>query len=155
MEKQEEKILSTDEELAEVIEVMQGEVIVSMQRKGGCKSCSMSALCMGGASKKEFSVKTDMELVKGDIVKLNISPSSRMLSSLIVFILPIVFLILGYFIIKLVLKMQEDFAVFGSLLTMLLSIFVLKYADKKLSNKISVEIIEKITSDKCEEMVSK
>jgi len=141
----------TDDETAIVCEVLENEVLVEMERKGGCSSCSMNVLCMGGANQKRFKVQTTLKLSKGDAVRLNISPASRLLSSFIVFVVPVLMLIVGYYFVKLILKMPEDAAVFGSLLTMLFSVIILKIADKKFSSKIKVEIVEKIVKEQSDE----
>ena len=134
----------SEETIATVLAVSGNEVTVEIEKKGACKSCSINMLCMGSSNKTVFSVKSDQVLYPGDIVKLHISPGSRLLSSFIVFIFPIILIVTFYFVARLILSLSEDYAILSSLTGLLLSGIIIKIIDTKLANKINVKITERL-----------
>lgn len=80
-----------------IVTALNGNIAsVEMQRGGGCKSCAMRGMCFAKNTPAVFNIETSLPLEAGDQVLLEITPKSRILSSLLIFILPVVFLGLGY-----------------------------------------------------------
>lgn len=126
-----------------VIEQFEDEVLIEVKRKGSCKNCSVNMLCMGNSEKVRFKVKKpSFSLSTGDEVYIEIAPGDRLFSSFILFIFPILTMVLFYFIIKGLLSLSEDTAIFGSLAGLLVSGIVIKIIDRKTSNKVMVKITE-------------
>ncbi len=124
-----------------IIETLDNDVLVEVQRKGSCKNCSVNMLCMGNSEKIRFNVKKPSFAVSpGDHVFLEIAPADRIFSSFVLFIFPILAMLLFYVIIRYALALSEDFAIFGSLLGLLLSGVVIKMIDNLASKKVMVKI---------------
>ena len=138
------EIEELEDEIAIVKEVFSDEVLVQIERKGACRSCSMNMLCMGRENKAEFRLKKELELQPGDRVKLLITPESRLISSFLIFIFPIIMMLIFFLTARYLIKLTETLSIFISLLGLLISAFIIKYVDKKCAGKIRVEIAEKV-----------
>lgn len=124
-----------------IVETSGEEVLVEVQRKGSCKNCSVNMLCMGNSEKVSFKVKKpDFAVSSGDLVYLEIAPTDRLFSSFVLFIFPILAMLLFYFLIRHALGLSEDFAIFGSLLGLLLSGIVIKLIDNLAAKRVMVKI---------------
>jgi len=133
-----------EEEIAIVKEVGDDDVLVQMERKGACRSCSLNMLCMGNSSKAEFRLKSELTLKPGDRVKLNITPESRIISSFLIFIFPILMMVLFFVMARYLFGIGETVSILISLIGLLLSGIIIKIFDRMSSEKISVEIVEKV-----------
>ncbi len=138
------EIEQAEEEIAVIKEVFDDEVLIQIERKGACRSCSLNMLCMGGENKAEFRIRTALNLKPGDRVKLNIKPESRLISSFLIFVFPILMMIIFFVTAHYLLSLSEGISIVISLAGLLFSGFIIKYIDKKSSEKISVEIVEKL-----------
>ncbi|MDD2332306.1 MAG: SoxR reducing system RseC family protein, partial [Candidatus Cloacimonetes bacterium] len=130
------------EDLAIVKSVAGKSVTVQIERGGGCKSCSMQGLCLSKSTPAEFVVVSDLELAPGDQVQLEIGPGSRVLISLLVFLLPVLALFAGYLITAAFLS--ELYAALSGFALMALSFLLIRYIDKKCGNKLSIRIGRKM-----------
>ncbi|MBW6515681.1 MAG: SoxR reducing system RseC family protein [Candidatus Cloacimonetes bacterium] len=138
------KIEALEDEIAIVKEVYDDEVLIQIERKGTCRSCSMNMLCMGRENKAEFRVPSKLSLKVGDRVKLHISPASRMISSFLIFIFPIIMMLLFFLTARYLLGLSENLSILSSFLGLLVSGIIIIYADRKSADKIRVEILEKV-----------
>ncbi|HNQ43739.1 MAG TPA: SoxR reducing system RseC family protein, partial [Candidatus Cloacimonadota bacterium] len=64
-------------------------VTVEIQRGGGCKSCSMRGFCFSKSTPAVFHLESDLPLQIGDTVELDISPTGRVLASVLIFGIPV------------------------------------------------------------------
>jgi len=129
---------------AEVIEVFKGGVVVEMEKSGSCDSCAIHGVCAGSDKTFRHRLKTDMPLKKGDLLELTISSEIKILSSFVVFILPVLSMILFYFLAKFALGVSENFSILISFAGLLLSGIFIYVLDKKFADKIKFEIIRKV-----------
>lgn len=132
------------EDIALVIEVNSDSALVELEKKDTCKSCSASMFCMGSGSAKRFSVKTTQALKPGDRVKLNITSGTRLFSSFVVFILPVILMIIFYVGGKYLFTLSEDWSVFSAIIGLLFSGFIIILVDRKLGGKLKIEVVEKL-----------
>ncbi len=132
------------EDIAVVTAVKGRSVTVEIMPGGGCKDCSMGHVCGAQGKKIQHQIKTDLNLAVGDQVKIFVSPGVKLLSSLVIFILPIFDLILFYCIAKFVFLLSENFSIVIGLVGFLLSGILIKVLDKIYAEKINFEILEKI-----------
>jgi len=132
------------EDRAKVIDLFPGGVVIEIEKSGSCNSCAISGVCGGADSSFVHRLKTDMKLDLGDIIEISISSGVKLLSSFIVFILPILSMILFYFIAKFAIKLPENFAILISFVGLLLSGFAIYILDKKFAKKIHFEIIGRV-----------
>jgi positive regulator of sigma E activity len=130
--------------IATVKHVAGNEVTLEVEKKGACKSCAINMLCMGSENKTVFTLKSNLDLKAGDRVRLHISTGSRLLSSFVVFIFPIIVMVCFYFMARYMFSLKEDYAIISSIFGLLLSGLLIKIIDIKLADKIDVKIIERI-----------
>lgn len=140
-----EEIEQIEDETAVIKEVFDGEVLIQVERKGACRNCSMNMLCMGNENRVEFRIKTNLSLQPGDKVKLHIKPESRLISSFVIFIFPVLMMLFFFSLSRYLFRLPESHSILVSLAGLLISGFVIKYVDKKTADKVSVEIIEKVS----------
>ncbi len=130
------------EDLGTVKEVIGETVRVEVIRGSGCKSCSLHGFCFTESTPAVFHLESKLELQAGDLVRLDIAPKHRVLSSFLVFMMPIVFLFAGYAIASLFLSELVSaiigFAALG------LSFLPMRVVDKRLGKALSVHIAEKV-----------
>jgi len=76
-------------------------VIVNLDMLADCKTCALSKTCLTTSNCNNLIEAICYEDVRvGDIVYVKISPLKRIVFSLLIFFVPIIFLFLSYFIIK-------------------------------------------------------
>jgi positive regulator of sigma E activity len=132
------------EDTAIVKECGDGYAVIEIQKTESCKSCGMNSICGKGASNSQCRVKTDILLNPGDRVKIYVSGGIRIISSLILFIFPILMMIIFYLIAKYVMHFTENFSILSSFLGLLLSGISIYLIDKKLADKVNIVIVEKV-----------
>ncbi len=136
-----------DEELAiedvGIVTAVNGSTVsVEMQRGGGCKSCAMRGMCFAKNTPAIFNIETTMPLEPGDNVILEVSPKARILSSLLIFILPIVFLGIGYAIASVF--FTELVAALIGIAFLGLGFGMIHFVDKLIGKDLSVTIGRKL-----------
>lgn len=130
------------EDTGKVVKVLGKDVWVEVQRSGGCKSCAMRGMCFKKSTPAVFHLSSDLPLNEGDLVTLEIAPGTRVMSALLIFALPLVFLFAGFIIAAQFLTELGAVAVaFGA---MGLSFFIMRFCDRKLGANLRVEIGKKI-----------
>lgn len=118
------------------------QITVELIRGGGCKSCSMQGLCFRKSTPAVFHLLSDLPLQVGDSVQLEISPAGRTLASLLIFGLPLLMLFAGFLIASL--WLVEPAAVACGFGCMALSMFLLRWLDKKIGSKLEIRIAGKL-----------
>ncbi len=121
-----------------------GFATIIVGRTGSCDSCMINGLCMGKNKTIEHKIKTDLPLKAGDCVHLEIAPASRIMSSFVVFIFPILMMMVFFAISRYAFHLAEAMSIIISLVGLILSGVVIYWFDKKMGDKIRVEIIEKL-----------
>ena len=126
-------------EMGKVIAKEDSGIQIEMITQEGCRACAMSRVCSKG--KKRFFIPTTEDFAIGDIVEVEVSANSRIFSSFVVFIIPVIFMIAFYFISKLF--FSEDISVGFAILGILVSFFFIKFLDKKVEDRLDVKILRK------------
>ena len=134
-------------ERATVIEVKNGEVLIEIEQGGSCDSCAIHGVCSGQNRSFQHRIKTDMKLEKGDIIEVEISSGVKLLSSFLVFIMPVLFMILFYFVARYAVKLPENFAILASFCGLLISGLVIYFADKRFAVKVHFEVTGKVNHE--------
>jgi positive regulator of sigma E activity len=132
------------EDTAIVVETTPDGVLVELEKNETCGSCSASLFCMGSGSTKRFKVKTSLDLQPGDRVVLNISSGTRLFSSFIVFIMPVLLMLIFYAVGRFLFSLNEQWSVFVSIMGLLVSFFLVIIIDRRVENKLNVEIADKL-----------
>ncbi len=90
-----------EKESARVVEAHDdGKVIVEMEQKGACHTCALKPFCgdQGNNLRRVVAAVDPLGVKKGQIVTLKQSPRGKIKAAFILFIIPILFLIGGYFL---------------------------------------------------------
>ncbi|MCX5751498.1 MAG: SoxR reducing system RseC family protein [Candidatus Saganbacteria bacterium] len=91
---------------------------------GGCKNCSCA--CQGKSGPKILQAINEINAKVGDKVEVEISSPKLLGAFLLVYILPILFLFLGYWIVSLV-TADEGLKIFGGFLGLALGLLLVKF----------------------------
>ena len=131
-------------EIAIVKEIIDNHILVEMEQSGSCETCAMGGVCHTNDKSVMHKIKTDLKVIIGDKLQIEVSPKLRILSFFIIFIFPIFTMIIAYLIAKFVFHLKEDFAVIASLFGVLFSGLVIYFIDKKYADKLELKIIKKL-----------
>ena len=131
------------EDACTVIAVNGRKVTVEVCSTDGCKACSMNGFCGAGHKDRYFTIETDVPVKVGDKVVLKIYGGSEVISSLILFLLPILFMIFGFVLGKFILHYSEGTSTLISIGGLALSFFVVRLIDYLYGKKISMDIVSK------------
>ncbi len=140
------------EEIGEIIEINEDKVKLAIDYKKKCDSCN---ICGGlsGSSKKfiEIENKTDEELHIGDLVCFGIEEKKSVLASFIVYILPLIFSILGYFLgvslfpdEKFIINGENIAGIICAIITLIITFIVIFLLKKRFAKSFSIKILNKI-----------
>ncbi len=132
------------EDLAVVKEYKNGYAFIEIQKTDSCKSCGMNAICGKGSKNSRCKVKTDLDLKPGDVVEIYISAGVKVVSSLIIFIFPILMMIAFYLLAKFVFKFNENFSILSSFTGLLISGIIIYITDKLLTEMVNIVIVNKV-----------
>lgn len=125
-----------------IVRAMSGNIAtVEIERGGGCKNCGMHGFCMKNVA-TEFEITTDLPLQPGDRVLLDVSPSGRILASLLIFGLPLAFLFIGFLAASQ--WMSELLSILVGFAAMALSFIIVRLVDSKFGNKMDIRIARKL-----------
>ncbi|PKN72487.1 MAG: hypothetical protein CVU50_06410 [Candidatus Cloacimonetes bacterium HGW-Cloacimonetes-3] len=125
-----------------IVKAVHGDkVTVEIERGGGCKSCAMHGLCLKNIP-AEFELLTELTLIPGDRVLLDISPTGRVLASLLIFGLPLLFLFVGFIVTRQ--WLSELLSIFNGFAAMALSFLIVRLADSKFGKKLDIRIMRKL-----------
>ncbi len=118
------------------------KVTVELERGGGCKSCAMQGMCFSKGKPAVFELETDLILVPGDRVTIEVSPRTRIISSLLIFLMPVVFLFIGYMVAA---KFLTELASIGiGFLAMAGSFMIVRIVDKRMGNHLDIRLGAKV-----------
>lgn len=132
------------EDMAVVKEIRKGEVLIEIPKSESCDSCAAHGICHQADTPRQHWVRSDLLLEEGDYVRIFLSPALKITSSLIVFLLPVLVMLIFYLIPKFLIHTSENTAILISILSLGLSGLVIYLLDKSWGKKIKFEIIEKL-----------
>lgn len=136
--------MDNHEDIAVVIKTEGNFVYVEVERTGSCEGCAVSVICNANDKTILHKIKTDLKLIIGDRVQVNIAPSLRIFSSFVVFIIPILTMLSFYLISKYLFILNEDLSIVISMFGLLLSGLFIYIIDKIFANKLSFKITKKL-----------
>lgn len=113
-------------------------ITVEICKSGGCKTCSMHGVCGSNNTPVILHFETDDVYHIGDKVIVSVSSGVRILSSVIVFVFPLLALF-GFFLLG-----RSFTSELGAILTgfagMLLAFIVVKLIDKRIAKHINFQL---------------
>lgn len=120
------------------------KILVKLFERSGCSDCAMASLCSLGKTEGEVVEALGNNLSPGDKVKVTEGEGKLILFAFLLFILPLIFFVLGYVIFKNFLKGDLLPALLGFAL-MVVYFFILGFFEKKLKNKFLIPRAYKIS----------
>ena len=136
--------MDNHEDIAVVRKIEGYFVHLEVERTGSCDGCAVSGICNTSVKTILHKIKTDLKLVIGDRVHVNIAPSLRVFSSFVVFIIPILTMLSFYLTSKYLFALNEDLSIVISMFGLLLSGLFIYIIDKIFANKLSFKITKKL-----------
>ena len=121
------------EEIGTVLKIEENFAYVEVQKGSECKACSVKEACPDSAQEgyKVVRAKNPINSGIGDKVLLECKTSVSLISSFLVFIMPVLFAIGGYFLGVLLFGDKPEYKpVMCSIGTLILSFLMLRYIDK-------------------------
>lgn len=131
---------------AKVIKILNDDIaVVEVSRQTACASdCHSDCASYHACSKTSKTVvsyaKNTIDAKIGDIVKVSSKTSTIILNAIIVYVLPIILFFCGYFATS-TLYQIENLRVLGGFISFTISIVFAIIYNRKISNKITIEII--------------
>ncbi len=90
-------------EKGKITRIIQGKATILMEASSECKTCGARHACVsfGGENARHIEIPISdnpQNLKEGDIVAIRFEPHTRIFSAFLVFIVPIILLIAGYYV---------------------------------------------------------
>lgn len=120
-----------EQEIGKIVNIIDGKVIVQIESGEQCKLCGSAHACMTlTQTTRQIEIPYNNENVKiGDRVAIGFKPQTRLLSSFLVFLMPIIFLVAGYFVGDRLFQ-RENMAILFSFLGLAFSFLMLRFLNK-------------------------
>jgi len=71
---------------------------IEMELNSGCRTCENRAVCMTGDKPALIKIENTINLAAGDKVEIDLPPKAKLTAGFLLFILPLIFLLIGYYI---------------------------------------------------------
>jgi positive regulator of sigma E activity len=126
------------EDIGLVTAVNGNKITVEIAKGGGCEHCVMRGMCGTNATNLILHFETDGSYEVGDKVKVCVSSGIRIMSSLIVFGLPLLALFVFFLIARR--YTNEPIAVLIGFGGLLLAFLAIRLLDKKIAKRIDFQL---------------
>ena len=117
-------------------------LVIERNNPGACNGCRANLFC-NMQNKSEITLETEDTFEIGDEVELLVSPQSRILSSFIVYIVPLLVLVIFYFISFELFNFSEIVSIVISFISLIVSFFIIKLFNKRFDNTNVIQIMRK------------
>lgn len=136
-----------EKEIGKIVNLEDGKAVVQLTAGSQCDHCGAKTICSSLSSAiRQITVPSPEDVKIGDLVELVYKPSTRIASSLIVFIMPVLFMIAGYFVAVAIVQKSEGMGIIGSLFGIAAGIFLVWVFNRVLADKKDFSpYIKKIT----------
>ena len=119
---------------------------VKITRSSACgESCASCGLCPGQTALVE--AVNDVNAAVGDTVIIDMADKKVLGAAFLVYIVPIIMMIIGYFAGYVILK-NETFGILTGFLMMIVVFPIIRFIDKKIKRRYIPNIVRVISSDK-------
>ena len=135
----------SSEDIGTITSITGNKITVEIPKGGGCKSCSMHGICGTNSTPIILTFDTDGTYRMGDKVRVSVSSNIKLLSTVIVYLLPLAALFAFYLIARN--YMQELGAILAGFIGLCLSFLVVRFLDKKIGKHINFQL-----GEKCEDL---
>ncbi len=120
---------------------------IEMELNSSCKSCANKSVCFAGDKPIPYKIINKYGLKKGDLVEIDITSKTKLSSGFLLFILPIIFLIIGYSVTSNFTD-SEGYSIIGSVSGFIISLLLVKFinnmmtkADQDVLHPTSIKIL--------------
>ncbi|MFW6006963.1 MAG: SoxR reducing system RseC family protein [Bacillota bacterium] len=128
------------QEIAQVIEDKGDTVLVKVDRHSACSKCDKNCALANDHEQDEIVVEVEnssFNLNKGQQVILQMKEENLVFSALIIYLMPLIFMITGYFIVNWFLgifpvNLGENYGILGSAVFLILSFYFIKKINNRL-----------------------
>jgi positive regulator of sigma E activity len=126
-------------ETGRILKTDQGGIEIEMNQGYACSGCSA---CFIDKNKAHIlRVNQDIDVKPGELVEVEVQPTFAVKSALLLFLLPLLMLVMGYFLFMNYLPIPNIEmpyrGILGALLGLIISFFVVHVYDRHLQKKIS------------------
>ena len=134
-----------------VTDKQNNKITVKIQRASSCgENCSMCGACK---NKEHFvTFETGINVEKGDIVILEVPSKSILKAAFIVYIVPIIFLLFGYYVSDIFFD-NDAFCALSGIILMIISFILVHIYDKKVSDKYKPIVVSLEKSPKNDDIL--
>lgn len=143
--------MSTEIQIVEDVAVVQKiegrKVTLRMEQNASCGACAMRGMCMGMDKVRIHETESDLALKPGDRVLVTISPGLRLLSSFMLFMVPVLLLILFFLGARYGLQLEEDPSILIGVLGLFVSGVVIWWFNRAFAHKLHFEISRRLEDD--------
>jgi len=130
----------TPADVGTVVDIQNGFAVVEYSRTDACNTCKLKAFCFQKSGDvNTLTMKNELNVKKGDKIQFEISAQIRILSSFLVFILPIIFMIGSYFLCKSAVGLSENISIIISLVSIVAAFIVVKIIDGQIKKKALIQ----------------
>lgn len=135
------------EEIGKVVELKGEMATVEMSAKGACDCCAARIICRPGGDKMYTEALNQAHAEVGQMVKVEMTPKSAVEAAVLLFIVPVGFLVLGLVVFR-GLGYRDPFQVLGGLLFLGLYFVGLRFVDRWASRYRRYRpVVQEIVSD--------
>jgi len=130
----------TPADVGTVVEIKDGIAIIEFSKSEACNTCKLKSFCFQKSGDiTNLTLKNELNAKVGDRIKFEILPSARILSSFLVFILPVICMIATYFICKIAIGLSENISIFCSVCSIVLAFVLVKFIDGVIKKKAMIQ----------------
>jgi positive regulator of sigma E activity len=130
----------TPADVGTVVDIQNGLAIVKYSRSDACNTCKLKAFCFQkGGDVTTLTMKNALNAKTGDKIQFEISPQIRILSSFLVFILPVLCMIGSYFLFKEGFSFSENLSILLSLISIVVAFVFVKIIDGQIKKKALIQ----------------
>ena len=137
----------TTNEIGIVVNIKNNIAFIEVEKGNSCTNCKLKSLCFHNENEKAtFKIKNILHAKKGDKVVFVIETKIRILSSFIIYIVPIISLVTTYSVFNYIFNTSENLSILLALISIPLSYFLLRFIDKIFARKnlLNPKMVKKI-----------
>lgn len=126
---------------AVVLSINHGVANVRISNQESCDKCG---LCSAGKKQFELDVEDTLGVIPGDRILLEIKSKDIILLSFLIYILPLISTIFGYFILFILTGKKEGPGIIGAFAGFFISFLLILFTRKKKTKQFDIKMIEKL-----------
>lgn len=125
------------QEIGEILEIKENKVVVEIARHSACEKCTQHCALATDKELAKFIVEVDNKLPAkiGQLVKIEMAEKPLIIATIIIYLLPLISLILGYYSFTYIIVETELAGIIGSVIFFIISFFLIKFLDKRILAK--------------------